>query len=665
MSFDAQTLYELLPAVYRIRDDAEGGVLREMVRIIAEQVEALEEDIDQLYDDQFIETCARWVVPYIGDLVGFRDIHRATAGLPASRAEVANTIAYRRRKGTAAMLEQLARDVTGLNASVVEFFKHLAVTQCLNHRRLDHHGTADIRCWSHAVRRHTPFDTLAHTVDVRTMEAGRGRYNIPNMGIFLWRVRSYLLRESPLFQVDSRRYRFHPLGVDMSLYNHPVTETHITHMATADNVPMPLLRRHLAEHLTDQYGAAGSLWLSRDGTPIDVGQVRVCDLSDISGGWANMPVSGVAIDPELGRIAFGTAMDPLSEPLTAGFCYGFPASMGGGGYDRINTIPSGDAITSRVPADHPTIQSALDDAGGSGVIEVSDNGRYAQANLEIAVAQDQQLQLTAANLTRPTVVLSGDALLSGGASGEITLDGLLIAGASLRVPSQVNAVSNRLQRLRLRHCTLVPGIALDSSGIPQQPGAAVLVVETANTEVVLESCIVGGLQIAEGSSVSIRNSIVDATSAQGTALSGPGGLAGAPLTIANSTVIGRVETRWISDASNTLFLSRVRAERIQQGCVRYSYLPPDSRVPRRYRCLPDNRETVCDLQPQFTALQYGHPGYCQLHTTCPPAIRQGADDESEMGAFHDLYATQQETGLRHRLREYLRFGLEVGIFYAS
>jgi hypothetical protein len=46
-------------------------------------------------------------------------------------------------------------------------------------------------------------------------------------------------------------------------------------------------------------------------------------------------------------------------------------------------------------------------------------------------------------------------------------------------------------------------------------------------------------------------------------------------------------------------------------------------------------------------------------------IRRGADDGSEMGVFHDVYAPQRESNLLVRLEEYLRFGLEAGIFYAT
>jgi uncharacterized protein involved in exopolysaccharide biosynthesis len=47
------------------------------------------------------------------------------------RAEVANTIAYRRRKGTACVVEQLARDATGQSAAAVEFFQRIITTQNL------------------------------------------------------------------------------------------------------------------------------------------------------------------------------------------------------------------------------------------------------------------------------------------------------------------------------------------------------------------------------------------------------------------------------------------------------------------------------------------------------------------------------------------------------
>ena len=76
MSFDLEKMYALLPAVYRTRDADQDGVLRNLLASIAEQVGILEENLDQLLDDQFIETCAPWVVPYIGDLLGISGLYQ-------------------------------------------------------------------------------------------------------------------------------------------------------------------------------------------------------------------------------------------------------------------------------------------------------------------------------------------------------------------------------------------------------------------------------------------------------------------------------------------------------------------------------------------------------------------------------------------------------------
>ena len=174
MSLTAERLYALLPAVYRVRDEQQGKPLHALVSLIAQELEALEENIEQLYDDQFIETCEEWVAPYIGDLIGYRPLHGVAAAVASPRAEVANTIAYRRRKGTAAMLEQLARDVTDWPARAVEFFEQLATTQYMNHVRLHAPATADLRSTPRMLQAGGPFNAVAHTAEMRRPESRRG-----------------------------------------------------------------------------------------------------------------------------------------------------------------------------------------------------------------------------------------------------------------------------------------------------------------------------------------------------------------------------------------------------------------------------------------------------------------------------------------------------------
>jgi hypothetical protein len=174
--------------------------------------------------------------------------------------------------------------------------------------------------------------------------------------------------------------------------------------------------------------------------------------------------------------------------------------------------------------------------------------------------------------------------------------------------------------------------------------------------------------------VHITGSIIDATSQHAVAFGGlDDATAGGALHVENSTIIGQVHTAKMELASNTIFMARRSAEerepvhvvQRQQGCARYSYLPARSRVPRLYHCCRGDDQDAEWVHPQFNTLRYGQADYCQLSRMTADAIRRGADDESEMGAFHDLYQPQRETNLALRLKEYLRFTLEAGVFYQS
>jgi hypothetical protein len=691
MSFTAQHLYDLLPAIIRVRDSEADGPLKALITVLAEQIGVLEEDLAQLHDDQFIETCATWVAPYIGDLIGYRTLYGVSPKTGSPRAEVANTIAYRRRKGTASVLEQLARDVTGWNARVVEFFELLATTQYMNHTRSFNHYAPNLRDWEKLEYLDTPFDTIAHTVDVGRIGVGEGLHNILNIGLFLWRLDAQSLTRSPAFRVDADRFMFSPLGNNTPLFTLPQAEDQITHIAEPINVPNPISRAVLDAYPERYYGDGLSLVI--DGQPI--ADVHACNLEDDGGGWAHTPAAGeVAIDPELGRIAFASGEGP--EDLSVTFHHGFSADMGGGEYERGTTFE--DELTPVEQVTSPaSIQTALDNVTAGGAVQIDDTGRYEQA-LAIDVDADAELELRAANAHRPTIVLDDELVIRGGEDSSVTLNGLLITGAGLRVP----AADNELRLLRLRHCTLVPGIALDIDGQAIQAGVPSLIVELDNVTVEIENCIVGGMRCAPGSTVDIHDSIVDANDPSGVAFADTDDdSAGAVLKVDDTTFIGKVHTRRMELTSNAIFNSElaetdtwaaaVISTQKQNGCVRFSYVPSESRVPRQYRCQPTlaietavaaalaanpalteleqealaasvTAGELARLVPAFTDRRYGRPGYAQLSRACPVEIRTGADDESEMGVFHDLFQPQRLTNLDIRLQEYLRVGLQAGVF---
>src|SRR5215217_6652190 len=222
-----ERLYNLLPEMYRVRDVEQGEPLRALLGVIEAELESLEADMEGLYDNWFIETCSDWVVPYIGDLLSARGLLPLEGGALGQRALVANTLGYRRRKGTAAMLEQLARDITGWPARAVEFFELLATTQHLNHLRPGKGGTANLRDIRQLALLGSSFESTAHTAGVRHVDNGRGKYDIPSIGLFVWRLQPYFVARGAARAVSGSgdgRYRFSPLGNDAPLINRPRTE---------------------------------------------------------------------------------------------------------------------------------------------------------------------------------------------------------------------------------------------------------------------------------------------------------------------------------------------------------------------------------------------------------------------------------------------------------
>ena len=682
MSFDINRLYKLLPAVYRIRDQAgkdpaggeDQGTLHALMTVIAGQLAVLEENLDQLYDDQFIETCAEWVVPYIGDLVGARGLVSFPNAPFSERGQVAKTIAYRRRKGTAAVLEDLAFDVTGWKANVVEYFLLLSTTQYLNHLRPGNLAVAPIsRARMVLEYANTPFDVLTHSADVRRIAPGRGKYNIPNIGIFLWRIQDYAVHKAPAYEVDGLRYTFDALGKDVALYNKPVTEVDITHLVEPINVPMPLRRYPFSKSRETWYGKDKSVAVFLDEVMVAVDDICICDLHDEGSpvSWANMPVDKVAIDPVLGRIALSSAHSPVAK-VTVDYSYGFSADIGGGDYDKEESFTAGLEPVIQVPGDAATIKDALDMLGtGGGVVEIVGSDYYTVPAVT-EVASGKRIEIRATETSRPVIIIGGEWAITGGQDAQLSLNGLVCCGGVVHAPLHVSGGSlNLLQTLALTHCTLVPGLT------PFDMGAAGprLIAEAENMKVKVSRCIVGGMRVADVATAIVVDSIVDGGGQEELVYGGmPDGQAGGALEIQNSTVIGRVKTTIMTLASNTIFHAAegagsnelpVEAERLQEGCIRFSYIPPGSRVPRPYRCQPATPEDAQRVKPVFNSLRYGDAAYCQLSRYCAAEIRQGAENDMEMGVFYHLYQPLCEYNLQTRLNEYLRFGLEIGFFYGS
>ena len=770
MSADRDRLYKLLPVVHRQRDEERGFPLRAVLRVIADQVSAIESDIDRTYDNWFIETCEDWVVPYIGDLIGHTPVHELgdTADLATERGrelgrilvprrDVANTIGYRRRKGTRALLELLANDVAGWPARVVEFDRLVAVTGGTDRPAPPAAQLADVRDGDLLSLAHSPFDRLGHLADVRRISSGRtvGRYGISNIGLFLWRLRVYRITRSPAYLVEERAgdncYTFSILGNDTQLYTRAVPETDPTAIAGEENLPIPLRRRMFEDRDNPRLASAAhygdckslALWLPRgDGSGFDLIPRERIVPADLSA-WRYTPDrDAVAVDPVLGRIAFAPDYAPR-DGVWVSYRYAFSAEIGGGEYER--PLRSGVRpvlVPGKKPpedrelrvaqfyrvaksgADFETIADALAAAGqgqeiADAIIEIADSEVYEEPRLEIAVAANQILEIRAASGARPVIrqvdwraARQDDLSIVLGDASRCILDGLLISGRGIEIsapnppkstydtPTQAKSTPASAaappdggtpgalpapgceRQIVIRHCTLVPGWALRHNCDPERPAEPSISLTHSDAHLIVDQSIVGSIQINETGGgfepvrVDIADSVVDATDSKLEAIGAPGDRLGhARLSVRRSTIIGRVLVHEIDLAENATFDGEVSVARRQRGCIRFCYVDPGSRTPRRYRCQPDTAVGTATgaakarierrVRPRFTSRRYGSPGYCQLAERCPASISQGADDRSEMGVFHDLYQPQRTANLRTRLTEYVPAGVDVEIIFAS
>ncbi len=721
MSAAIDRLDLLLPAIYRQRDVAQGEPLRALLQVIAEQVAVLDADITQLYENWFIETCQDWVVPYIGDLIGYQPIHEAGESgdvrhaegrlrnrILIPRREVANTLRYRRRKGTLALLELLANDVAGWPGRAVEFYRLLFVAQHINHLHLERGRTADLHSAAGLELLDGPFDSLAHTVDVRRPTSHRtlGRYNIPSVGLFVWRLKAYSVTDAPAYcfeETGPHCFLFNVLGNDTPLFTPGAADPAARHGLGELGVPGPIRRRALQARPGDYYGPGKSfaITLGPARTPVSLAQIVAADLS----GWRYHPPAGyVAVDPQLGRIVFPPRQPP-EEGVAVSYYYGFSADMGGGEYDRPERRVAGYRVY-RVGegAAFQRIRDALlqwaSDAAQSphAVIEITDSAAYTE-QLEITLKAQQRLEIRAANGHRPVLrvldfrTAQPDALtVKGEDDSHFSIDGLLITGRGVEVRGAVSC-------LTIRHTTLVPGWGLGCDCEPDRPTEPSLTLFNFRGRVDIEHSILGSIEVNEDEvrtepvPIQMSDSILDATGEQLGALDAPGApVAHAVLTVQRCTVIGFVQAHAIELAENSLFMGRVTVTRRQRGCMRFCYVPDESRTPRRYHCQPDLVEqTVAEeleakakpglpdplvlaaagaleaerVRPQFNSTRYGRPTYCQLAQQCAQEIVRGADDESEMGAFHDLFQPQRDANLQARLEEYTPAGTDAAVIHAS
>jgi hypothetical protein len=553
----ADKLWNLLPVIYRAEDTEVSdnkGPLRELVNRIGAQAAILRRSMDRMWEDQSIETCDDWVIPYIADLLATNLV--ASLDARGQRLDVANTIYYRRRKGTVAILEEVAFDITGWDARVVEFFRRMGRTR----HGLDPEigspsvtddpkgnytlqlaeglvgaltgtgigGWADLRNAYGDSKTGSAFDEFFHTADFRRGQGQVGWYNISHLGVFLWRLRSFGSDEkidptTPVFDRNCKQYTFDPTGREIPLFAKATHSYGDNWMSPEEwQLPTPISTALLQADLklpSDQQHLYAAI--AADGISI---QLRSLGVFRKPGDFYDLVSSDqVQIFPERGRFSLAT-----DDEVYVMYHYGFSSTIGAGPFERRILREKLAPITdpaSVVSGGGNALTGPLASLAPAGTITIGDSLTYdAVSDVGSTTAGIQQVTLRAVNKSRPLIRLPGPNLtawaFTGAEGGKLFLEGLFVSGGDIVLRGVFDSVT-------LTCCTLDPGTSGETASPPTVYAKSVdgrdlipcrLWVEAQVRQLNVERCIMGPIRTRLGGEIeklTVTDSIVQAIRTSG------------------------------------------------------------------------------------------------------------------------------------------------------
>jgi hypothetical protein len=714
----AEKLWEMIPSVYRHEDGLgeNPGVLRALVEIMAEQAAILRRSHDRLWEDQFIELCRDWAVPYLGDLVATRMV--SALNERGRRVDVAKTIYYRRRKGTVRVLEELISDIAGWEGKVVESFKRLARTR----HGLDPHpaplagrfsgtlpgGVADLRQPRAAELTNSAFDEFYHTPDVRQHHGLNGRYNIPKLAFHLYRLRSFRVEGvTPFALADGLRFTCDPSGRDIPLFMPRQRSENWDEWRSAQEWELPapmscrvlghaeyVITESLVRKLVDDFGvtspADDKLRMMRGFRfPSEARLREILTLlnepallgpavyNQILARALVADCGQAALLPEAIRVEDAPQTLVVPVEIAAGDLSQWPVADPG---KRLVINPERGRLQffgSPPAAGSSTVTYHYGFAGEIGA------GTYSRPEVELRPPTSPIPpgggQITAALLPNLGVAQIEDSATYGPVADKLQVQDLTLQAASQQRPYVRLASNWRLRTAPDADAKLL----LDGVWLGSDDEAAVIL-RGDYEEVVIRHTTFdpGGSEDVEGNPIwpvpliieaHIETLIVENSILHRLVTRNDGVVeklivrdsildAGDSSQTALRLAQGEVELTGVTVfgqvdvnrlwASEVLITGRVEVTDTQEGCFRFSAAPGNSRLPRPYQVYP-----LADTAHIFTSRRFGQPGYGQLSSTAPLEIQRGAENGSEMGAFSSLLNPIKLDSLRAKVEEYMPFGL--------
>ncbi|MDI2131682.1 phage tail protein [Yinghuangia seranimata] len=663
------------------------ALMRAFMAAVSGQYDQLAADVDQLWQDLFIESCDAWAVPYIAELLG----------LPADaeRLEVAYAIALRRRKGTPAALEDFAYVVTGLTARVVEGWQVTTWAQRLGHPPPPRAASFALS-GTGVFRLGTPFERARRAFT----PSGRWSPRAATAIVWPWQVRTLVdTQAAPL--PEARRYALHPQGADAPPYLLPrparlaTGEGHDAATRTGDEADAPVratyrvlqalagpgeithagsLKVAASHPLADRAGAATPPLLRvrvGPGDPVPWDKLRFGALP--RGAAAPFPPASdeVLVDLTRGHIELGAGLSGVPRVTwhrpVAGLLGALASAADADARARVavtvNPQAGGvggiaatlDEAFARARQLAAALDPALSRPGVPDVeIRLATSDRLAAPAAQEFTATVPNWRIVAPPLTTPTVV------------GTLRLDlgGACVELAGFRLAGDLELGA---------HLT---GVALE--GLTMDPGAGSVLVDPNAWELAFAArrSVLGPVRADLGAlPLEFTDCVVDGRRDRLRACAGdPPGPAAAPAdAVAAASRFGpaivadactfsgpvRVDA---ASARDTVFADGVDVVQQQDGCLRNCHLGPELTTPARH---PTTYHCDTGQPPRFVSTGFEAAGYYCLALDPEQPLLSAAGDGGEVGAYHRARRGARIRRLRRRVEEFVPLGLRARVEVAD
>lgn len=434
-------LYAQIPEFYKRRDRAaaladppEPAELLAFVEVLAAPLAALRQSVEELYGDLFIESAGEDMLPALAASIGLDLVFRDAE---ANRRNLGAAMGWRRRKGTPAMLEEMARVLSDRQVALKEGWQALILTQDLNLIRPER-LIADLRPASTADRASGPLAGLMRLFDPRPVGDDSGQAHPLHLIHWTFPTQSHPLRRAACRELPpgagDRRFAF---DADNAWRALRVRATGFDDRPGTDRVPDGMF----AESPGDWFGREGRFCVRLTGVPA----AAIRPATSVPRGALRVPADNILgrspavltmIDSDSRRCSGPVAVELVSAPLTGGLPDPAQAVMRGA--ITIGPAGAGTATTGigEVPTNHVMLLRLRPEAPaasrmiGATVIEIAGEAPSAGRASEVAELALAGYRRGGLFLRIPERRISGETLFWIGADGALHDLAPLVAGTA-------------------------------------------------------------------------------------------------------------------------------------------------------------------------------------------------------------------------------------------